>query len=319
MNRIRAFTCLLLACSMPALGLEGKLPKELKQKIDGHAFTIILGQLQAKDVAKSLTKLGVVKVEVSPDLGKKRIKEFKMTGMTVLQGAENLSKQVGGKTFANGTSLYISKKPPAAAGGGKKVVKPPPKEPPKKKASSKAYAWTSSSFKACCQRQKPILLYIYDESAKSAKSFAAVLENKLLKTEEVKESLKGFTCVRLKTTAKNWPAKMVNTAKKGAALFLMDCEGTFYGSWNQGTGAPSASYLVRLAKRAEKGNKLKLMLANKFKPKDTPKKEEPKVDKDDPFSGGIPGLDDRPSAKKDDKKKEKKPEVQQPDEEDEED
>lgn len=184
-------------------------------------------------------------------------------------------------------------------GGNNKNKSPKP-------GSDKTYTWRSIDLDACKKAGKPVMLYVYDNELKTASGIVDFFETTLFPNDKVKEAVKDFTYVMIPKTSQAWPAQFTAAAEKGAALYLLTCEGTPMGSWDK-NNRPTIDTFVGIAKGLAAANaaiaeKVKKEL-EKQKEKEQAAAQQVAANKN-AVAGAIPGLGDpaQNDKKKDDKK-----------------
>ena len=173
--------------------------------------------------------------------------------------------------------------------------------------------WKSIDLNSARDLKKPIVLYIYDQEVqlKAINTTAENIESVLFPDGKVKATLKDFTCVMLTMSGKGWPANFFSQAEKGAAIFLMTCDGTPFGSWNM-NNRPSIDNFVTAARQALAANPAMAEKITKVPPpkfKDAPKAGEKDAAAKDPPErkpDTVPCLGGNPEEKKGEDQKPKK-------------
>ncbi len=162
-----------------------------------------------------------------------------------------------------------------------------------KPGQNKNFSWGRKDINICRKEGKPILLYIYDNKmGKKTNGTALSHENNLFPDKDVKAALSGYNYVMLSSSfARGWPKQLIAGAHGGAALYLMTCDGSAYGTW-RGTQRPPKKQFALLAKQVKQANPA----AKERMAKNPPKKYE---DPPDPVArgGGEPQIEE-PQEKK---------------------
>ena len=128
------------------------------------------------------------------------------------------------KSFISWQILVIFAISPCVMGGQAKT----PKAVVHKAGSGEAVkSWGAQSY-ATLQKggKKPYCVYIYDFKAKN-NMVAKDLEEKFLAAAEVKNELKDFVCLKIKsdgTDAKDWPKTILANGYNGAAFMLISSD-----------------------------------------------------------------------------------------------
>jgi hypothetical protein len=166
--------------------------------------------------------------------------------------------------------------------------------------------WTGRDFEGAKVAGMPMLVYFYDPEPKR-NEIAKLLESKVLAMAEVKEKLKSFLVLKVKTDGtdyKGWPADWLGHAKNGAAIMLTTSDMVqqiFYDKSTPKETFANINNVVQQMAAVLKYEENKKAIAEKNpakKDKEAPPPEEKK---------SLPGLAlDKDKDKKDEKKPEKK-------------
>lgn len=181
--------------------------------------------------------------------------------------------------------------------------------------SNKSFSWVRKGINECRAAGKPILLYIYDNKIPGKRNNTALhYENNVFPDKNVISAVSGYTTVMLgMSTMRGWPPALFLGAHKGAAVYLMTCDGQAYGKWTS-TSRPNKKQFATIANQVKAVNPAAKERMAKNPPKKfvDPKRPEPvdnmarqeEEERKPKTAGNIPGLggDDD-----DDKKGKKKP------------
>jgi hypothetical protein len=184
------------------------------------------------------------------------------------------------------------------------------------------YSWTRLGINKCREAKKPILLYVYDDKLKASKNNTALhYENNVFPNKNVVSALSGYTCVmRRMSSPRGWPRALFAQAHRGAAVYLMACDGRPLGRW-VGRNRPDRKRFVLVARQIKQANPAVAERMAKNPPKKYEDPPEPKVAQQQPggqepeekkpkTAGLIPGLGGEEEDK--DKKGTKKPPPRKP-------
>ncbi|HYG77966.1 MAG TPA: hypothetical protein VEK08_23375 [Planctomycetota bacterium] len=86
--------------------------------------------------------------------------------------------------------------------------------------------WGSRDFEGAKTAGLPMIIYIYDPSNNN-NSVANNIETKVVASAEVKEKMRGFLTIKIKTDGtdvKGWPAEILSRAGKGAAVGVISSD-----------------------------------------------------------------------------------------------
>ncbi len=147
--------------------------------------------------------------------------------------------------------------------------------------------WITQGPKESQEGGKPVLLYVYDLVLGDNNPKALFYETFMFDEPAAKKALESFNFTLVATNSNDWPKGILDQAKGGVAIFVLNAEGQQQAMWNTKTPKEQAQAFTTTVQR----------VADAYKKKGPPK----------PAPGAAPAEDDEGKDPKDGKKKKDPP------------
>jgi len=276
-----------------AVALEGQLPADVQQKNDGSKYNISFKNVPAEKLAQEINGWGVVKATVDAELVGTVVPEFEHKNSTPLAILEDLAKKLGAKAVVQNGGVVLTRKGPAPAAGDKPNA-PPKDNEPAVPAAPTAFEWAANNNMSSARwARRPVALLITDGMAKPDQPAMKYYNDTFFTDAGVRQALASFTNIKIDSKSALWPKDLAATAKGGASLYLLTCDGTVVSSFPNGKGFAPVKGFDTFAQQALKANEAVAALIQKEEEKRraAEKAADGEKDKPDPNKPPlVPGL-----------------------------